>query len=57
MTWLFLAQLLAALTATIYRDYLRKNTEELDRLTWDACLLREETNEQVKKTLEENRSL
>jgi hypothetical protein len=40
MTALLLVQIFAALTATILRDYLQKNTEDVAERTWNACILR-----------------
>jgi hypothetical protein len=40
VTTFFMLQIFAALTATILRDYLQKNTEEVAERTWNACILR-----------------
>lgn len=38
ITYGFLAMFLASAGANFYRDFLKAGTEELSRLTWDACV-------------------
>jgi hypothetical protein len=38
ITWRFLAGFVVSLGITIAMDYLRHETEELDELTWHACV-------------------
>lgn len=38
ITWFFLLQVVVSLGLTFYRDHLRAATEQLDQLTWSACV-------------------
>lgn len=38
ITWFFVLQVVVSLGLTFYRDHLRGATDELDQLTWEACV-------------------